>query len=194
MKNFLIIFVLFTISCKSQTISLETAAQCMQQNPTFPCPPFNYVKDVNNVLNKYVGDWKGTFNGLTYEIRFIKKEYQGEDIKDDRLIGRIRITTAPSGGFASLTIFDNFGETDDAKTGFTGSRLQSDLKGYMAYFVGEAPEGCINYGMVYITVLDSSPNQMKLDFFPDYDTVVEDCPTSFQTTFPVKQVINLTKQ
>src|SRR5690606_39422996 len=116
MKNFLIIFVLFTISCKSQTISLETAAQCMQQNPTFTCPPFNYVKDVNNVLNKYVGDWKGTFNGLTYEIRFIKKEYQGEDIKDDRLIGRIRITTAPSGGFAYLTIFDNFGETDDAKT------------------------------------------------------------------------------
>ena len=194
MKNLVLIFLLFTISCKAQTISLETAAQCMQQNAPFPCPTFNYAKDISNVLNKYVGHWKGKLNGLIYELKFVKKEFQGEDIKDDRLVGRIRIAGAPSAGFQPLIIFDNFGETDDDKTNFTGSGLQPDLTGYMVYFVGDSPEGCINYGTVYLTVNPGTPDQLSMMYWSDHDIVAGDCPTGFVQTFPEKQVISLIKQ
>jgi hypothetical protein len=115
-------------------------------------------------------------------------------MKRDRLKGRIRITSQSSGGFPPLVVFDNLNESDDSKTNFSGLNFQPNLQSYLVSFVGSSPEGCINYGTVYLTVNPGTPNQMSMMYWSDHDIVQGDCPAGFIQTFPEKQVIHLTKQ
>lgn len=54
-KLFLIIITVLSFSCKAQEYPLNT-------NPS-EIPNNAYLKDMNNELDKYVGLWKGTWNG-----------------------------------------------------------------------------------------------------------------------------------
>lgn len=189
MKNIItILLALLAISCKSQIISLETAAQCTESNP---CPDYTYAKDINNTLNKYVGTWKGTYNSRIYEMKFNKNLYDDMGYKRDRIKGRLRITAT---GNLPLTIFDNFNEPDDNKTRFSGLGLTTDLQGYRMIFGGSSPEGCINYGTVSLRINPSTPNQMTIKYWSNNDIVVGECPTTFEQTFPEQQEIFLTRQ
>jgi len=142
MKNIITLFLaLLAISCKSQTVSLEQAAQC-RDNPNCSVN-YNYVKDINSTLNKYVGTWKGTYNGRVYEMKFNKSLYEDMGMKKDEITGRLRITTT---GNPPLTIFDNFNEPDDSKTRFSGLGLTGNLQSYRMIFAGPVPSGCINHG------------------------------------------------
>lgn len=191
MKNTITIFLaLLDVSCKSQTISLEEAYQC-QENPN--CPrDYKYVKDINNTLNKYVGTWKGTYNGRVYEMKFNKSLYESfAGIKSDELTGRLRITTT---GNPPFTIFDNFNEPDDSKTRFSGLGLTNDFHGYRMIFGGPFTNGCINRGTVSLRINPSIPNQMRIIYWSARDIVVGECPSTFEQTFPEQQEILLTKQ
>ncbi|SDM38051.1 DUF6705 family protein [Chryseobacterium taihuense] len=191
MKNIITLFVaLLAISCKSQIVSLEQAAQC-RDTPNCSMN-YDYAKDLNNTLNKYIGTWKGTYNGRVYEMKFNKSLY--EDFigtKSDEIKGRLRITTT---GNLSLSIFDNFNEPDDTKTRFSGLGLTTDLQGYRMIFAGPVPEGCINHGTISLRIDLSTPNQMKVKYWSYNDIVVGDCPSTFSQTFPEQQEIFLTRQ
>lgn len=196
MKNItLLLLLLFTLSCNAQIISLETKAQCMQENPPISCPDnWTYVKDINNSLDKFYGTWKGVHDGKTYEIKFKKGLYQDltlSERKSDILIGRLRVTTT---GNLPLTIFDNFNEPDDNKTEFSGLGFQKDLNYYMLSFSGSYTDVCLNSGTVYISILPNQINQMNLIYLLDTDFYSKECPSSFQTTIPEKQNITLIKQ
>jgi hypothetical protein len=185
----LILGMLVVFSCKSQTISLEQAVQC-RDNPN--CPrDYKYVKDINNTLNKYVGTWKGSYNGRVYEMKFNKSLYDDMGMKKDEITGRLRITIP---GNIPLTIFDNFNEPDDAKTHFSGLGLTTDLQGYRMIFAGPVPSGCINHGTVSLRINPSTPNQMKIKYWSNNDIVVGECPSTFSQTFPEQQEILLTRQ
>ncbi|WP_370895284.1 DUF6705 family protein [Chryseobacterium gossypii] len=186
MKNLLNIscFVIFTSCYMAQTVSLEAMAQCRSQPST--CPAASYVKDVNNLLNKYVGTWQGTLNGKSYEFNFVKKENFGEYLKADRLIGRLKITDSNG-----VIEFDNFSKPDES-TRFWGDNFQKDLKAYMMYFSG-GKLGCIDYGYAYLRIKPDTPDNMSIFFFPDHDIATQDC-SNFQTTLPAKKLIHLTKQ
>ena len=189
MKNILVsLLTIIAVSCKSQTVSLETAAQCIT-NPN--CPDYNYAKDINNSLEKYVGIWKGYFNGRQYELKFNKSLWEDMGRKQDELKGRLRIVTT---GNSPIIIFDNFNEIDDSKTNFSGLGFQPNLKSYRMSFVGPTPKGCVNYGEIYLTIKPNTPNQMSIMYWSDKDIVVGDCPSNFMQTFPEKQSIILTKQ
>lgn len=191
MKNIIILFLaLLAISCKSQIVSLEQAAQC-RDNPNCSMN-YNYAKDLNNTLDKYVGVWKGIHNGTTYEMKFniiLYEDFIG--IKSDEIKGRLRITVS---GNVPLTLFDNFNEPDDAKTHFSGLGLTTDLQGYRMIFAGPVPKGCINHGTASLRVNPSNPNQMTIKYWSYNDIVVGDCPGNFSQTFPEQQEIILTKQ
>ncbi|MCA6069000.1 hypothetical protein JI747_017680 [Chryseobacterium sp. RG1] len=195
MKNiFLIlnIFILTAISCNAQsTISLEEAAVYPEQ-PDGRMLPLNtiYVKDINNSLNKYTGNWKGSLNGKIYEFSFIKKEnVGGYDVNWDFIVGRFRITNS-----FGVIFYDSTTELDDDKTKFWGKNFQPDLKAYVMYFVGNSI-GCAEAGDVYLIIQPATPNQMSIIMIPDNDTTEEgDCPSNFQPTIPYKKTINLTKQ
>jgi hypothetical protein len=190
-KNTITIFLaLFAISCKSQTVSLETAAQC-QASPNCPVN-YNYIKDINNTLNKYVGTWKGTYNGKVYEMIFNKNLHEDfTGIKSDEIAGRLKITTT---GNPPFTIFDNFNEPDDNKTRFSGLGLTNDLHVYRMIFGGPFTSGCINRGTVSLRINPSTPNQMRIIYWSARDIVVGECPTTFEQTFPEQQEIFLTRQ
>ena len=189
LTNILTIFLaLLAISCKSQIMSLEETAQC-QANPN--CAGYTYTKDINNTLSKYVGTWKGVYNGKIYEMKFNKSLYDNMDIKRDRLTGRLRITTT---GNTPVIVFDNFNEPDDAKTRFSGLGLTTNLQSYEMYFGGPFTSGCINRGSIFLKIEPSTPNQMKIKYYSARDIVVGDCPSTFSQTFPEQQEIILTKQ
>ncbi len=189
MKNIVTIFLaILAISCKSQTVSLEQAALC-QENPN--CTGYNYAKDINNTLNKYLGIWKGTYNGRVYEMKFNKGLYNDMGMKKDEITGRLKITTT---GSTSIIIFDNFNEPDDSKTRFSGLGLTTDLQGYRMFFGGPLTSGCINRGTISLRINPSNPNEMKIKYWSDYDIVVGECPSTFSQTFPEQQEIILMKQ
>lgn len=190
MKNIVTIFLtLLTISCKSQTISLEEAYQC-QENPNC-LMNYNYVKDINNTLNKYIGTWKGVYNGSIYELKFNKSLYDDMGMKRDILKGRLRILTS---GNIPLIVFNNFNEPDDKKTRFSGLGLGSNLQTYRMIFGGSSPEGCINYGTVSLRINPSNTNEMRIKYYSNNDIVVGECPSTFSQTFPEQQEIILTRQ
>ncbi|WP_300690701.1 DUF6705 family protein [Chryseobacterium sp.] len=187
MKKILFIMIMaYSGIFNAQMVSLELMSQC-RFNPTV-CPEnYNYVKDVNNLLNKYVGTWKGSLEGKNYEFNFIKKEnFQSEytDVKWDMLIGRVKIIDQNS-----TVEFDNFSKSDnDANWGIY---FQPDLKAYLVTFSGEK-SGCIDYGNLYLRIKPETPDQMSIYFLPSMDIVKKDC-TNFQTTLPQK-TISLLKQ
>ncbi len=57
-----------------------------------------YVKDVNNKLDKFVGIWNGTFEGIDYKVKIDKYTKQNEDsnIRHDKLIMRYEMSTGSS--------------------------------------------------------------------------------------------------
>jgi len=60
MKNIiLILLILFTVSCKSQTYPLRTYTDV---------PDNSYLKDIDNELNDYIGTWKAIWNNKTIYI------------------------------------------------------------------------------------------------------------------------------
>lgn len=190
MKNIIaILLAIVALSCKSQTISLEQAAQC-RVNPN--CPrDYNYTKDINNTLNKYIGSWKGTHNGRVYEMKFNKNLYDDMGMKRDRIKGRLKITTT---GNIPVTIFDNFNEPDDSKTRFSGFGLTGNLQSYEMIFGGSSPTGCINSGSVFLKINPSTPDQMRIIYWSDRDIAVGECPSTFSPTFTENQEIFLTRQ
>jgi len=108
-------------------------------------PPVTYVKDINNSLNKYIGTWKGSFEGKTYEFNFIKKENIGEAKKWDRLIGKLKITNT-----SGVVEFNNSNSSGSgAEKDFWGINFQKDLKVYVLKFFG-GKLGCIDYGYIYL--------------------------------------------
>lgn len=191
MKHLFLLVTFFTLSCKSQIVSLETIAQCMEDSSPYPCPNFTYIKDINGSLNKYIGTWNSVYEGKSYEINFIKKENVNVDgiVKDDRLIGRLRIKDSNGN-----TLYDTFIEPDDKKTKFSGLGFQPDLKAYRVYFSG-GKTGCIDYGSVYLIIKPNTPNHMTLDFLPDNDIVIEgECTSNFVPTLPYRKTIDFIKQ
>ena len=186
MKNiFFIILTIFTTTFNAQTVSLETMAQCYSNPQTCPDNP-EYVKDVNGLLDKYIGTWKGTLDGKTYEFNFIKKQNVGETGKTkwDILIGRLKITNANG-----VEEFNNFNKSDDDAN--LGYNFQPNLNTYLVWFSGNKI-GCNDSGYLYLRKPDTS-TKLKIDFYQMADIITEDC-SNVKTTIPSNKIINLTKQ
>ena len=60
-------FILSIANCIAQQI-IPVENQINYINNEIEYPDNTYIKDVNNVLGKYVGTWKGMYNTLNYEF------------------------------------------------------------------------------------------------------------------------------
>lgn len=185
MKYLIVIITFFISACNAQTISLESAAQCLN-NPN--CADYNYAKDINNSLQQYIGVWKGNHNGKSYEIKLNKTLYEDLGQKTDVLVGRLQLKDSNGNN-----LYTSFNVTDDTKTNFIGLNFQADLKAYRMYFVGNSQ--CGEYGTVYLRIKQETPNQMSLFMLADQDIIKEGlCPSNFSPTIPYKTTIFLTRQ
>ena len=179
MRNIAIIILGFvTLLIKGQVVSLEEGVNL---KPT----QYTYKKDVNGILNKFEGIWKGSFQGNTYEFKMVKRArvfryHDGNDKKIDQIIGRLRVKN-----LSGTIIFDTFNEIDDDNTKLISYGLyKKDISWYRLFFTGETPEGCMNSGFVYIKIDPNNPNRMIAKYYTDRDILKGLCPPTFRATFP----------
>jgi len=188
MKNRIIytLLILGIVSCKAQTITLKQLSEC--QNGLYPCPSYTNAKDTDNLLEKFVGIWKGTYtDGRTYEFRFTKKSDDGEpnERKWDILIGKMVVKTSNGN-----VLYNSLNNNDLNSIG--GFYFDKELKKYQMSYTANAD--CNDGGYVYLSFPDSNNlNQMKLVFMQDMD-IIASCPNGYKTVITDAKAIMLTKQ
>lgn len=188
MKNIIIYLALFLssiVSCKAQTITLNQLSEC--QSDLYPCPTYTHAKDINNLLGKFVGIWKGTFlDGRTYEFHFSKKNDDGDDRKWDILKGRLLVKN--SLGQQMINTLN----TSDENALFSGYFFDKNLVKYQMYYSGNAD--CNDKGYVYLSFPDpNNLTKMRLVFMQDMD-IASNCPSGYKTVIPDAKELILTKQ
>lgn len=169
MKNYILIIALFIISlsCKAQQydniVPLENYYSYGIGKSKVP--QGTYFKDVNNVLNKYVGTWEGEFDGKNYILTIMKdsKEYLG--IKKDLLYIRYTIKDA-NGNIIEKTIGDS------NVSALPGSLFEKDQPNvYSLLYWGKDKQEieCGNVGDMFIETLN---NNTKLKMYVQPEAMV----------------------
>ncbi|WP_123906574.1 DUF6705 family protein [Chryseobacterium sp. MYb7] len=104
MKQLLLILfsTIITVFCKAQIFPLNTSPSDIPNNA--------YIKDTNNELDKYVGLWKGTWNGKTLYLELKKIKYYYNDNQPyyiDKIFGERKII-ATDGTTVEIDRITNF--------------------------------------------------------------------------------------
>ncbi len=88
------LIILGTICCKAQHIILVENAYKYKgtEGGLLGDHDYVYVKDVNNILPKFVGIWKGTYQTKSFEFRIVKNTRDNGELKKDALYMRYKIT------------------------------------------------------------------------------------------------------
>jgi len=171
MKNIiLILLILFTFSCKSQTYPLRTYTDI---------PDNSYLKDVNNELPNYVGTWKTMWNNKTIYIYIseeINKYNSSLNIYMDYLIIKFKVTDV-----TGIILFDNTNlSNDDAK--IFGSNFKG---GTDKYSLGYSDDDlCGKWGFIQINFTDSTKTQLKWSYSEQENWLEPDC---FYYNYPLNQ-------
>ncbi len=140
-----------------------------------------YFKDINQVFNKFVGTWKGSYNGLDYE--FIMKKYTKsyDGLTQDILIVRYCITKTVRTAFQTktTTIIDTRSEPDTSASLLRGSHFQR--KTYLLSYYGKEFK-CGQSGTVFMDIWNASNTQMKLYLSPTIEMISQkECPNGEAT-------------
>lgn len=184
----LLTIVLFIFSCKAQTISLQQMEDCGNRpnNATEGCPDLQeakFVKDTDNRLDKFVGTWKGSFNGKEVELKLEKKEDFGDnERKWDKLMGKIRVKDSQGN-----VLFDSFQNLENDAIPY-GMNFQRTVYEMLFYGVNN----CNDSGTVFIEIKNVPVNGSKMRLFYSRDGDVVDtttCPTLLPSDW-----MELTKQ
>lgn len=181
-KNINLIGVIFLININAQTVSLENVSKNGYSNVT-------YAKDINGALNPFVGTWKGEYGSKNYELKLSKSIYDNGDkiepLKKDILIGKLKVKNSNN-----VVLIDTFNETEANPFGLDFTK---NLKYYMLYFSGNGDENCVNRGYLLIRILEADKMEIK-HLEEGGNIITEECPKTFDTTFPRKIPFILTKQ
>ncbi|WET49900.1 hypothetical protein PYS58_01965 [Chryseobacterium indologenes] len=166
MKNlFLIIVMLLSFSCKAQEYPLNTDPGEIPSNA--------YLKDMNNELDKYVGVWKGSWDGKTLYIQLKKLKHYSSIPGDthpyyvDVIFGERKVVAAD--GTIEIDRITNFDEQGPEIRGIFSSLRNGNWK--RLYF---SPKNmCGKRAALDITSF--AGNQMTLHFEYMPSIYKEDC-------------------
>ncbi|WP_051583786.1 DUF6705 family protein [Dokdonia sp. PRO95] len=169
--NYLLAILLFVgISCKSQIVPLEEYIN-YRTNET-EIPEGTYIKDINNLLNKFEGTWIGEYNNLSYEIIITQETVSFLNIQKDRLLMRFRITT-----LSGEVIEDTTGLSNDSYSLIRGDYLNQYGTTYILNYYG-SDTYCFQDGNIFINSLGLNNNQMTLFLYPGLDSFNQLCESS----------------
>ena len=186
-KLFCLLIVVFGfLNCKAQhIIPIEEVVNYFgEENGVMGDKDYVYLKDVNNVLGKFVGDWAGNYNGKNYLFRISKATSDNGEIKEDYLLMRYTITTSNG------TVIENTLNLADNKVYTTGGYLAKSGS-YVFYYQGKDSD-CGQNGSIFAGVLDNS-NGTKMEAYLEVEGEMWDCTTEVPQTMPT-EVFTLTKQ
>ncbi|MBS3737741.1 MAG: hypothetical protein KGY51_01940 [Psychroflexus sp.] len=128
-----------------------------------------YFKDINNLLDPYVGVWAGSYDNKTLNLEISKQEnILNAFISYDKLLIKYKITDSNGQDLVNtLNMFDSY------RYHMTGKFFNSDASIYLVSYEGLEHE-CNQKGTVLLELLDS--NTMTLWVIGDRDLVLGDCP------------------
>ncbi len=181
---------IIAISCKAQII-VPVEKSLDYRIAGNGIPEGTYLKDVNNLLSKYVGTWKGDYAGKNYTFYITKYTYKPFKVTYDLLLTRYLITSSNG------TILEDTRSASNTDTYvIKGDYFSKDLASYASNYFGKNSQ-CGNKGLVFIRIKNNTNTLMSVAFEPDKIFMSEDtCPglKYAELTFPKNDVIMLTKQ
>ncbi len=162
------------LTCNAQTISLETySTEYVAGKKSVFEDDIEEVKDINNSLDKFVGNWNYTSDtGTLYEFR-ITKDFQDHDFfKKEGLSIRYKITDS-SGNIIENT-FNISGNTDSLI-------IHGDyfLNNTYVLLYGGRKSFCGQFGQIFITLTTPDQNTLDVDFDPEVYVDRKRCPTGY---------------
>ncbi len=188
MKRITVILIAFLniLSCKSPLITIEDF-----EDYPHDLPDGAYIKDVNNILDKYVGTWNGTYHNKNYEFVVVKytADYTNNaslNFKEDLLLIRYKITDSLGKVLANTLKVPN-----GDKYIIRGSYLAKSGS-YVLSYLGLNGK-CGQNGTVYISVYDDDNVKMKL-FLEPYGEMYSECTTGYAGQILPTDWIDLTKR
>ncbi|MGY5352467.1 hypothetical protein ACXGQW_07875 [Wenyingzhuangia sp. IMCC45533] len=116
-----------------------------------------YVKDINHLLDTYVGSWKGTFGDNKLFVNIQKETINTDEFRIDILVLRYKITNA------SNNITENtFGIPRTSKLICEGDYFTKDNTWYLFGYKGRS-SSCGQSGEIFVRYKNQDPT--KLYFF-----------------------------
>lgn len=185
MKKILLItlLILTALSCKAQIIPVEDYI-----NYPNDIPDGAYIKDVNNLLDKFLGSWTGVNNNKSYEFDITKVANSFLGITIDQLLIRYRIID----NITNQVIADTTTLPNDDPLIIKGDYLDANGKVYHSDYLGFKSE-CGQNGYITMGVINNG-TQMNFGLSVKGEIFdMNNCPNG-----PAEQVIPetiiLTKQ
>ncbi len=188
MKDIILILItLFTLSCKAQILPIENA-HIYIKNPDVGIPEnITYVKDVNHLLDKYIGAWIGTYDDKTIEFRVVSYVDNSNGTLWDELLARYKITDAVGNIIVDTTSLGNENEL------VCFSEYLDETGTYMMYYLGYE-HICGQQGYMYLDV-GNTLNTLRLMVYPNVDIIdLEECPNGEAEQIMPRHFITLNKQ
>ena len=193
MKNILILIsLLATTSLSAQILPVEDLNEVTGNIPE-QITGIRHIKDVNGVLNIYVGIWKGTFNGKTLEL-VIKKytrdhslyvqDYHPEPLLWDELIAKYKIV-----GQHGETIENTLDMSNDSLE-LTMKHRFYDLTTYTFNYYGKN-HMCGDNGILFLWYKNDNTIDLKYSF---KGATYSNCTRRAEKSLPSDTTIVLTKQ
>lgn len=176
------------ISCKAQyVIPVDDGYKYIGTDEGFMGDKnYVYVKDINNVLPKFLGTWKGTFNNYNYEFLINQTTIDDGELKEDILVMRYKITD-----FAG-TIIENTLDLPNESSYVMKNGYMSKAGGYFLSYLGKNAS-CGQHGWVYIQVYGLDNNKLQL-FLQVGGEIYPECTTGKAEQILPLQSIELVKQ
>ena len=170
MKKFFILLLMSSISFsnKAQTIlPVEDYATYINSEDGLPSN-ITKIKDINNVLSKFIGKWEGSYNNRGFNIQIYKMTlYDVTGIEKDVLKMKYKITDQSNNViYNTFQLASNNGYIPEGHYYF----LDSDR--YSFIYQGENFD-CGQSGEIFIELINN--NQLKLILSPSRE-VIYDCP------------------
>ncbi|MFY0630973.1 MAG: hypothetical protein JXR05_11365 [Flavobacteriaceae bacterium] len=172
MKKLLIILLAISaFSCKAQQVIIPVEKYIEYQKNEIEFPEGGYLKDVNNLLDKYLGIWRKTQNNKIYEFHVVKitRSSETRDLKMDELEIRYKITNATTGDVIVDTTILN-----DGPFIIKGKHFNLDKTVYSLSYIGLNSK-CGQNGTVFIEALPAN-NFTTLKLFLYVYGETYDCP------------------
>jgi hypothetical protein len=151
MKNLILFLIFIALKSYGQEYPLGT-------NPS-DLSPYSYIKDTNNEYNKYLGLWKGNWNGKTIYLDLKKVKSLNEDVNPyykDRILGERKIISA--NGTVEIDRITNF---DYQHSEIWGMGIPTGVNGVNYPSLMFYPKNMCNM-FARLVVTNITPTQMTL--------------------------------
>jgi len=185
--------------------SCKSVAQIQEPEPNGPIIPLHeyhnykvnqlqipqgaYLKDIHGDLDKFVGVWKGVYEGKNYEFTIVSSKGGNSKVIMDRLLIRFKVSDN-----SGVELVSTYNVSVSSPYIITGRYLSTDRKDYTLQYIG-FDNKCGQSGWVTIKEAPTDSTKIKLALSVSGGTWPScEQDEEVDQVLPINQGIILTKQ